>query len=127
MNSTHQTDLSVWDYLNDIYFHKKGKYDLQKTNEVSNRKHLVEKNVKKNKERIYIPNATIEYYNYRYEQDIESIKDEDESDALKTNEKNKKSGNRYHQETQQGDQYKYKDFIIKDIDDIDEKYKGIQR
>ena len=124
MNNS-ETELSVWDYLNDVYFKKQGKLDLNKIHEVSHRKHLVEKNVKKNKERIYIPNATIQYYNYRYEQDTESIKNEDESDALKTNKNNKKARKRYHQEN------KYeKDFIIEDIDDINEKYninKSIQR
>ena len=80
-------ELSVWDYLDQMYFQKTNKLDIKKVHEVSNRKDLIDKKVKKNKERIYIPNATIEYYNYRYEQDTGHIQDEDESEALKTGQK----------------------------------------
>ena len=105
-------ELSVWDYLNDVYFKKQNKLDLEKVNEVSNRKHLVEKHVKKNKEHINIPNATIEYYNYRYEQDTGRIQDANESEALKTNESNKKTRNTNNKKYDEG----HEDFIIEDIE-----------
>lgn len=107
------TELSVWDYLNDVYFKKQSKPNIEKVNEVSNRKHLVEKHVKKNKEHINIPNATIKYYNYRYEQDPSYIQNtEQSSEALKTNENNRKTTNGRHQEYSKG----YEEIIIKDIE-----------
>ena len=115
MNTQIEKEYSVWDYINDIQNQKSGKMELSKVHEVHNRKHLVDKKIKNNKERINIPNATIRYYNYRYEQDSEIIQSKDESEALRTNESNKKgqrSGIRANQETNE-----QQDLIITDKDD----------
>lgn len=106
------TELTVWDYLNDVYFQKNDKLNLEKINEVNEKqKNIVDKKIKKNKERINIPNATIKYYNYRYEQDSERIQQQNESEALKTGKNNTK------RQRQNAEQYtETRDFIIQEIE-----------
>lgn len=119
MNIDDASEFTVWDFLNDVRNQKSGKIDFSKVREVSNRKHLVEKYVKNNKERINIPNATIQHYHYRYEQDSEFVQNQDESEALRTSQSNKKrprSSIESNQETNES-----KDLIITDKDDVFEQ------
>ena len=105
------TELTVWDYLNDVYFQKNDKLNLEKVREVNEKqKDNVDKKFKKNKERINIPNATIKYYNYRYEQDSERVQQENESEALRTGKNNQKR-----QQQNTGQYTETRDFLIEEI------------
>ena len=83
---------------------------VSELNEVSKKQDAIDKNVKKIKKRIHIPNATIKHYHYRFEQDTANIQPQ-ESDAIRS-----KTRKVAREKSEEKLETITEDFIIKDLD-----------